>query len=138
MRGREWGRLYETYHTQPFNLAEVSRSVRQLYGDPYVKDRRGIFEYVLGGCQEKKLLDIRIFDEATKRIVYRRQTDAANANGESNCPLCAQGHEANRTKIWKQSEMDADHVSAWSNGGATDISNCQMLCRTHNRMKGNR
>lgn len=138
MRGREWGRLYETYHKQPYNPAEVSQTVRQLYGDPYVKDRRGIFEYVLGGCQDKKLLDIRIFDEATKRIVYRRQTEVANANGESNCPLCAQGHEANRTKIWKQNEMDADHVEAWSKGGATDISNCQMLCRTHNRMKGNR
>ena len=138
MRGRDWGRLYETFHTKPFNPAEVSRTVRQLYGDPYVKDRRGIFEYVLGGCQEKKLLEIRIFDEATKRIVYRRQTDAANAKGESNCPLCAQGHEANRTKIWKQSEMDADHVTAWSKGGATDISNCQMLCKTHNRAKGNR
>lgn len=138
MRGRDWGRLYETYHTQPFNSSEVSQSVRQLYGDPYVKDRRGIFEYVLGGQKDHRLLDVRIFDEATKRIVYRRQTDAANANGESNCPLCAQGHEANRTKIWKQSEMDADHVTAWSKGGATDISNCQMLCRTHNRMKGNR
>ncbi len=138
MRGREWGRLYETYYKQPYNPAEVSQTVRQLYGDPYVKDRRGIFEYVLGGCQDKKLLDIRIFDEATKRIVYRRQTEVANANGESNCPLCAQGHEANRTKIWKQNEMDADHVEAWSKGGATDISNCQMLCRTHNRMKGNR
>jgi hypothetical protein len=138
MRGREWGRLYETYHKQPYNPAEVSQAVRQLYGDPYIKDRRGIFEYVLGGQTDHRLLEVRIFDEATKRIVYRRQTDAANANGESNCPLCAQGHEANRTKIWKQSEMDADHVAAWSKGGATDINNCQMLCRTHNRMKGNR
>ncbi|MBQ9661603.1 MAG: HNH endonuclease [Oscillospiraceae bacterium] len=31
--------------------------------------------------------------------------------------------------------MDADHVTAWSNGGATDINNCQMLCRTHNRTR---
>ena len=23
-------------------------------------------------------------------------------------------------------------------GGETDISNCQMLCKTHNRAKGNR
>ncbi|MBR3080535.1 MAG: DUF262 domain-containing protein [Prevotella sp.] len=138
MRGREWGRLYETYHTQPYNPAEVSQAVRQLYGDPYVKDRRGIFEYVLGGQKDHRLLDVRIFDEATKRIVYRRQTDVANAIGESNCPICAQGHEANRTKIWKQSEMDADHVTAWSRGGSTSIENCQMLCKTHNRMKGNR
>ena len=27
---------------------------------------------------------------------------------------------------------------AWSRGGATDISNCVMLCKTHNRSKGNR
>ncbi|MBQ2050714.1 MAG: HNH endonuclease, partial [Paludibacteraceae bacterium] len=30
------------------------------------------------------------------------------------------------------------HVTAWSNGGATSIENCQMLCKTHNRAKGNR
>ena len=34
--------------------------------------------------------------------------------------------------------MDADHVTAWSKNGATDISNCQMLCQTHNRAKGNK
>ena len=28
--------------------------------------------------------------------------------------------------------------AAWSKGGATDISNCQMLCKTHNRAKGDR
>ena len=43
-----------------------------------------------------------------------------------------------RTRIYKLSEMDADHVTAWSKGGATDKANCQMLCKTHNRSKGNR
>lgn len=138
MRGLEWGRLYETYHLTPYNPQEVHERVQQLYGDPYVKDRKGIFEYVLGGCQDQRLLDIRIFDEATKRTVYKLQTAKAFEQGESNCPLCALGHSANRTKIWKPSEMDADHVTAWSKGGATDIKNCQMLCRTHNRAKGNR
>ena len=138
MRGLEWGRLYETYHTTPYNPKEVSAQVHRLYGDPYVKNRKGIFEYVLGGCKDERFLDIRIFDEATKRTVYKRQTAEAIAQEKSNCPLCAMGHEANRTKIWKPSEMDADHVSAWSKGGATDISNCQMLCKTHNRAKGNR
>ncbi len=138
MRGLEWGRLYETYHLTPYNPQVVHKRVQQLYGDPYVKDRKGIFEYVLGGCQDPRLLDIRIFDEATKRTVYKLQTAKAFEQGESNCPLCALGHSANRTKIWKPSEMDADHVTAWSKGGATDIKNCQMLCRTHNRAKGNR
>ena len=32
----------------------------------------------------------------------------------------------------------ADHVTAWSRGGATDSENCQLLCKTHNRAKGNR
>lgn len=35
-------------------------------------------------------------------------------------------------------DMDADYVTAWSKGGSTDISNCQMLCKSHNRAKGNR
>ena len=138
MRGLEWGRLYETYHSKPYNPQEVSQKVHDLYVDPYIKNRKGIFEYILGGCQDSKLLDIRIFDEATKRIVYKKQTAEAIAEDKSNCPLCAMGHEANRKKIWKQNEMDADHVTAWSKGGSTDISNCQMLCKTHNRAKGNR
>ena len=78
------------------------------------------------------------FDEATKRAVYAKQTQDAEYEHISNCPLCALGHDANKNKIWKISEMDADHVAAWSKGGATDISNCQMLCKTHNRAKGNK
>lgn len=34
--------------------------------------------------------------------------------------------------------MDADHVTAWSNGGATNLSNCEMLCVPHNGSKVNR
>ena len=64
--------------------------------------------------------------------------DAAKEKGESNCPLYAIGHDSNHTKIWELKDMDADHVTAWSKGGATDISNCQMLYKTHNRAKGNR
>ena len=67
-----------------------------------------------------------------------KQTAEAIKKGISNCPLCALGHEANKSKIWKFEEMDADHVSAWSKGGATDVKNCQMLDKTHNRAKGNK
>ena len=56
----------------------------------------------------------------------------------SNCSHCAIGHDANKTKIWKLAEMDADHVTAWSKGGATASKNGQMLCKTHNRAKGNK
>jgi len=138
MRGLEWGRLYEEHHKKAYNPKKVSEDVKKLYSDPYVKRRKGIFEFILGGSADTKLLDVRVFDEATKNQIYSKQTYDANSKGKSNCPLCAIGHDANKKKIWKISEMDADHVSAWSKGGATDANNCQMLCKTHNRAKGNR
>ena len=49
MRGLDWGRLYEAYHHQPYNPAEVSQKVRALYADPYVINKKGIFEFILGG-----------------------------------------------------------------------------------------
>ena len=138
MCGLEWGKLYEAYHTKAYNSAKVSAEVQKLYGDPYVKNRKGIFEYILGGSEDTKLLNVRVFDDAIKKSVYASQTKKAETKSESNCPHCAIGHDANRSKIWKLSEMDADHVTAWSKGGATDVKNCQMLCKTHNRAKGNR
>lgn len=138
MCGLEWGRLYETYHNTPYDPAAVNDRVRALYGDEFVSDRKGIFEYILGGEQDKKLLNIRVFDERTKKKVYAKQTAKAEAEHISNCPYCAQMEGANKTRIYKISEMDADHVTAWSHGGSTDEANCQMLCKTHNRSKGNR
>ena len=138
MRGLEWGRLYEEYHGKSYSPKKISTQVKELYADPYVKNRKGIFEYILGGSIDTKLLEIRVFDEASRRSVYEIQTQKAISMKVSNCPHCAIGHESNSTKIWKIVEMDADHVSAWSKGGATTSSNCQMLCKTHNRAKGNR
>ena len=138
MCGRQWGRLYEEYHTKAYNPEKVSAELQTLYGDPYVRDKKGIFEYILGGSTDTKLLEIRVFDDAMKKSVYASQTKKAKAKSESNCSHCAIGHVANRNKIWELSEMDADHVSAWSKGGGTNIKNCEMLCKTHNRAKGNR
>jgi len=138
MQGLDWGRLYEEHHKKSYNPSKVSKEVKSLYGDSYIKNRKGIFEYILGGSVDTKLLDVRVFDEATKKSVYTAQTTKAESSGKSNCPLCAVGHDVNKSKIWKLNEMDADHVAAWSKGGATNIKNCQMLCKTHNRAKGNR
>jgi len=138
MRGLDWGRLYEKYHSKAYDPQKVSAQVQKLYGDPYIKNRKGVFEYILGGSIDTKLLNVRIFEVAEKKSVYASQTKRAKMNGESNCPLCAIGHDANKGKIWPINEMDADHVTAWSKGGSTSINNCQMLCKTHNRAKGNR
>ena len=138
MQGLNWGELYERFHHLPLNHSELSAKVYQLMHDDFVTNRRGIFEYVLGGCQDTKLLNVRLFDKPTMRKVYQEQTAKAKVDGVSNCPYCAIGRDANRLRIWKLEEMDADHVTAWSKGGSTDIDNCQMLCKTHNRAKGNR
>jgi hypothetical protein len=138
MCGLEWGRLYEEYHKKAYNPKKISAEVQQLYGDPYVKNRKGVYEYILGGSTDTKLLDVRVFDEATKRSAYALQTKTAKAKNKSNCSHCAIGHDANKYKIWNFNDMDADHVSAWSKGGATSVNNCEMLCKTHNRAKGNR
>ncbi len=138
MKGLEWGRLYETYHKNSYNPSKVSEILNKLYSDEQVKNKRGICEYILGGCVDTKLLEIRVFDDMTKKSVYNKQTTEAKEKGISNCPLCAIGNNANKTKIWELKEMDADHVTAWSKGGATDINNCEMLCITHNRAKGNK
>lgn len=137
MRGLNWGELYEKYHTNSYSSKDISQRVRDLQGDYFVKNKKGIYEYVLSGEKEefRKNLDIRIFDEPMKKAKYKIQTEEAEKKNISNCPLCALGSS---NKIWKLNEMDADHVTAWSKGGATDIDNCQMLCITHNRAKGNR
>ena len=36
------------------------------------------------------------------------------------------GHSSTKDKIWDISDMDADHITAWSAGGSTNIDNCQM------------
>ena len=138
MKGLEWGKFYELYHKNSYNPADVSKKLKELYADYFVKNRKGVYEYILGGCTQPQLLDIRMFDEPTKKAVFAKQTADAENKGISNCPLCAIGNDSNKTRIYKLNEMDADHVSAWSKGGSTDISNCQMLCKTHNRAKGNK
>jgi hypothetical protein len=138
MRGLEWGRLYETYHGKSYNPAKVSIKVQKLFADEYVRNKRGIFEFILGGEKETNLLDVRVFGDVDKRSVYDKQTAKAKTKSVSNCPLCAIGRDANKARIYTLPEMDADHIAAWSKGGATSLDNCQMLCKTHNQAKGNR
>ena len=138
MRGLEWGRLYEEHHGKSYDPKKMSDAVKKLAADDYVQSRKGIFEFLLRGSVDTKLLAVRVFDTKVKRVAYAKQTQAAEGKGESNCPLCAIGPDANKSRIYKFDEMDADHVAAWSKGGGSSADNCQMLCITHNRAKGNR
>jgi len=139
MKGLEWGRLYDTYSNNEYDAEQITARVSALYSDAAVRRRSGIFEYILGGEGDKSLLEIRIFEDRDKKVAYERQTSDAKVAGISNCSYCAiSDNPDQQKKIWDIKEMDADHVTAWSKGGSTDISNCEMLCRLHNRAKGNR
>lgn len=138
MRGLEWDRMYKKYGDRSYNPDEVSEQVKKLYTSYEVRRKKGIFEYILGGMEDTRLLEIRVFEPSTIKTAYAQQTAEAKEERISNCPICASSNNNNKDRIYKLSEMDADHVTAWSKGGSTSIDNCQMLCKTHNRAKGNR
>lgn len=133
-----WGPLHNKYKSVSFDPANLEERVAALMVDLDVKNKRGIYEFLLGGEADAKVINVRVFDEKTKLAAYGQQTAAAESSGTSNCPLCAGGSNNNASRIYELAEMDADHVTAWSKGGASDLANCEMLCVPHNRSKGNR
>ena len=140
MRGLDWGRLYETV---PLDVLQRGRHRRRrrTRSEPTrtCTSNKGIYEYLLGGKTDL---------QAARRPAVRRQDQgcrirAADAEGQGHgrapTARCARSAtNTNKTRIYRLNEMDADHVTAWSNGGSTDLDNCEMLCVTHNRAKGNR
>jgi len=138
MEGLEWGRFYQEYLEHSYDTVAMAAAVRELMEDEAVTSGKGIFEYLLGGSVDSRLLTIRFFEKPVTKAAYLRQEAAAKASGKSNCPLCAEGKNANKSRIYKFKEMEADHVAAWSKGGKSNPANCEMLCTTHNRAKGNK
>lgn len=138
MKSVKWGPLHRLHRNSKLDPVKLEERVTALMSDTDVKRKVEIYAFVLGGEVETKLIEVRVFDEKTKLAAYGKQTEIAESTGASNCPMCASGTNSNSTRIYELSEMDADHVTAWSKGGATDISNCEMLCVPHNRAKGNR
>lgn len=138
MAGLDWGRLYRTYHATPYNPTQMGNDVQALMADGAVSNKKGIYEYLLSGRSKPELLSVRVFPDDVKRTRYAQQTQEAESKGESNCPTCAGQENNNKTRIYDLAEMEADHVTAWSKGGSSDLANCQMLCSHHNEAKGNK
>lgn len=139
MRGLPWGKFYKTWGQDSYDGDATEKRVKELFGDPTIKAKKNIYQFILGGEQETQLLDVRLFDEATKLATFNEQTEEAEEKGVSNCPDCAVSNkEAERVKIYTLKQMEADHVTPWSKGGGTTPDNCKMLCMRHNRAKGNR
>lgn len=126
MKGINWGMLYNTYKDKQFDTSALEEEIKKLMMDDDVTNKKGIYFYVL--TRNEKHLNIRAFTESQKRVVYERQ------NG--NCPHCI---AENRDKVhYEFEEMEADHIKPWSEGGKTEINNCQLLCKEHNRKKSDK
>lgn len=122
MKGLPWGIFYNKYRQLKVDPKELEKKISALMMDDDVTKKSGVYEYVL--TDDERTLNIRAFSAGQKRAAYERQ--------QGICPFCkAEGID----KKWELSEMDADHIIPWSQGGHTVTENCQMLCKPHNRRK---
>ena len=120
MKGFEWGEFYNKYHDNSYNAQKMETEIVRLMQDEDVTAKKGIYEYLLSG--DERHLSIRAFTDNMKREAYERQ--------QGICPICKEHFEIN--------EMEADHITPWSQGGKTIAENCQMLCRDCNRRKSDK
>ncbi|MBP3337227.1 MAG: DUF262 domain-containing protein [Clostridia bacterium] len=126
MSGVEWGLLYNKYSEIPLDPKRVEEEIVLLLQDDEVQNHKGIYEYIL--TRNEKYLNLRSFTDNEKRRMYKKQ--------QGICPHCKR---EKREKIkWELSEMEADHITPWCEGGKTVIENGQMLCKEHNRRKSNK
>lgn len=122
MKGLEWGYLYNKYKDKNLNPKELEKQISNLMKDEFdeITNKRGIYEYLLSG--NEKYLSIRSFKDNEKRKVYERQGGI--------CVKCR--------NYFDIEEMEADHITPYSEGGHTIIDNCQLLCKHCNRVKSNK
>lgn len=117
MKGVEWGPLYDKYKDVVFDTAVIETETALLIQDDDVTKKSGIYPYIL--TRDERHLSIRAFTDSMKQKVYERQ------NGF--CTVCGEQFEI--------TQMEADHIKPWHDGGKTLEDNCQMLCRDCNRSK---
>lgn len=122
MKGVSWGRLYNIYKDNKYNTATLESETAKLMMDDDVTKKAGIYEYLLSGKDNEKVLNIRAFTESQKRTAFKKQ------NGI--CPICG--------KKFNITDMEADHITPWSLGGKTNLDNLQMICKSCNRTKSNK
>ncbi len=116
MKGVDWGALYNTYKDEKYDTKKIEKESAKLILDDDIK-KSGIYPYIL--TRDEKYLSIRAFSDAMKQKVYEKQ--------KGSCVVCGNHFEI--------SEMEADHIIPWHEGGKTTEENCQMLCKDDNRRK---
>ena len=117
MKGIEWGILYNEFKDQKYDPKILEQEVYKLMEDDDVGNKKGIYIFVL--TRKEKFLNIRAFSPNQKREAYERQKGV--------CPVCKEHFEIE--------QMEGDHITPWHEGGKTNATNCQMLCKDDNRRK---
>jgi hypothetical protein len=112
-----WGELYNQFKDKKLSAAKLEVEITKLMQDEDVTKKSGIYPYVL--TRQEKYLSIRSFTDKMKREAYEKQ--------KGSCSFCK--------KKFDISEMEADHITPWHEGGKTLAGNCQMLCKLDNRTK---
>ena len=120
MKGADWGGLYKKHKDDKLDAEALEEKVTRLMADDEVKDKKGIYTYVLDG--HERHLNLRSFTDSEKTTAYEKQ--------QGICQKCKKHFELN--------EVEADHIKPWSKGGKTILENCQILCRECNRRKSDR
>lgn len=120
MKGIDWGTLYNQYHENSYDPAQLEDEICSLIENDEVTNHKGIYYYLFD--RKESHLSLREFDEKMKRKAYEQQGGI--------CPLCK--------KHFEFSEMEGDHIIPWSKGGKTVMENLQMLCRLCNNTKSDR
>lgn len=125
MKNVPWGALYNEYKDDSLNADELEKEISRLMQDEDVTSKSGIYSYLLTG--REKYLSVRSFSDRMKREAYERQKGACVARNA----VCG-------GKQWEIGEMEADHITPWSEGGPTTSENCQMICKEDNRRKSSK
>jgi hypothetical protein len=100
-------------------IATRERIIRQLFFE-YVQEN----DYSLIAKDDK-----RSFNEAERIQIYRRD--------EGLCQICLEEGLSRRDALVPWNQFEADHLVPHSKGGRTVLENAQLLCRNHNKRKGN-
>ena len=120
MKGVDWGKLHNDHKHSNLDPTELETETARLVMDRDVTNKKDIYPYLLTG--KEKYLNIRAFDDVMKQWAYENQ--------DGTCISCRERFDL--------SEMEADHITPWCEGGPTKEENCQMLCRECNRRKSSK
>lgn len=119
MQSVDWGFIYNNFNANSYDADDLREAITTLMLDEEVQRKSGVFYYLFDN--DERHLSLRQFPERIKREVYTRQ--------DGICVHCKE--------VFSYNEMEADHITPWSQGGKTTHDNCQILCRTCNRQKSN-